>query len=161
MADASTNPTLGGLERKLDEVFVKNAPFQLPPNARTTLANYAWLLELIFVIFGAMAFFGLLGLLGAVSSVAVGLGVSYSLWAAWASLLILGAEVVVGAIAVPQLKAMKKSGWNLAFYVSLFNFAYGVFYAVTYANFFNLISQAVGTIVALYLLFQIRGHFKA
>lgn len=153
-----------GLEATFEEWFVKKAPFQIPAEGRKWIATYAWVFELIFVIFGALAFFALMGVLGWVGSVATATGavalVGYQLTLAWASLLILGAEVVVGAMAVPKLKNMEKAGWNLAYWVALFNVAYGVAYGLAHAGFGSILGQLIGSAIGLYVLFQVRSLFK-
>ncbi len=152
-----------GLEGTLNDMLVKNAPFQLPENARKWIATYAWIFELLFVILGGLAFFALLGVLGIVSTVAAipaTYGGSYLLFA-WLALLVLGAEVVVGAMAVPKLKALKKAGWNLSYYMALFNFAFGVLNAIANAALFGIVTQAISSLIGLYVLFQVRSYFKS
>ncbi len=45
---------LNNLETKLNDVFVKNAPFQIPENGRKWIATYAWVFALIGLVLGVL-----------------------------------------------------------------------------------------------------------
>lgn len=164
---------LSSLEAKLDEVFVKKAPWQLPEKAKKWIATYSpW--------FGLIG--GVLGLLAALSlwraghevdnlvnyanqlSKAYGgavntthLGLSF-----YIALIALVAQSVVSIVAFPGLKARSKAkGWNLLFYAALVNVLYDVFRAVYYSSVSGFIGALIGTVISFYFLFQIRSQYTA
>lgn len=149
------------LENKLEEVFVKKAPFQLPENARKWIAEYAWIFALVGVVLGAMAFFPLLALTGLVSSAGVIVGAGLYVLTAWLSLAIMLGYLVVLAIAIPKLKAMQRSGWQLVYYSALFFLVYGVLNALSYGFFalMSLVWNVAIAVVELYIIFQVKSKF--
>jgi len=152
-----------GLETKLNELLVTKAPFQLPENARKWIAQYAWIFALVGLIFGVLAFFPLLAAVGFVSTVGIAVGAGGYVFMAWLSLLVLLGYLVVLGIAVPKLKAKQADGWNLMYYSTLFFFVYDVFNWLRYMSLgstFSLVWNSAGTIVALYITFQVRSYFK-
>ena len=150
-----------GLETKLDEMLVKKAPFQIPENGRKWIATYAWVFELVFVVLGFFVLLPLFAVVTGASVVAAAVGATYNLPLLWLAFLVFLGELVVGAMAVPKLKAMKKSGWNLSYYMVLFNVVYGVVSSLGYDQMFGIVTQLLGSLVSLYILFQIRSYFKA
>lgn len=71
-----------------------------------------------------------------------------------------------GALALyafPGLRARSKAtGWSILLLSSILNFFYGIFVAFTdYGSFGDIIGATLGTLVALYILAQIRGHYGA
>lgn len=164
---------LAPLEKKLNELLVKKAPVQIPPAGREAIAKYSPWISLLAGLFGLFAALALWraahtvnelvefanrisASVGAESTVAK-LGVAF-----WLSLGALVLFSVLALVAVPALKARKKTGWNLAFYSVLANLLYGVF-ALFYdgAGFGSFISAAIGTLLSLYVLFQVRSYFKS
>src|SRR5579859_4938193 len=119
------------LELKLDELLNKKAPVQLPPNGRKGLAGAMWWIALIVGVLELWAAFALWSLghtldraVDVVNSISTyyggptvvhvnHLGLFYYL-----TLLVMVVIAVVMLLAAPQLKAMKKSGWNLLFYAA-------------------------------------------
>jgi len=79
----------------------------------------------------------------------------------WISIVILLVESVMLLAAYPWLKDLRKSGWNLLFYISIINIVYGIFVMFTdYGSLFNLIESLIITAIGLYFLFEIRDHYK-
>jgi hypothetical protein len=151
------------LETKLNEMLVKNAPFQLPEGVRKWLAEYVWIFAVIGLVFGVFGALGLLAVLGLVSSVGVVVGATQYVFFAWISLFALIAYLVVLGMAVPKLKNKQAGGWDLIFYSELAWFAYSVLYALSYIGagaIFNLLWNLIGLTVSLYFLFQVREYFK-
>ena len=69
-------------------------------------------------------------------------------------------SAVIMAMAITPLKEMKKKGWDLLFMsaivsvvASVFNYGYGDI--VT-----SIIGAAIGAVVGMYFLFEIRSHFN-
>ena len=114
------------IEKKLEELLVKKAPVQIPENARKWIATYAWIFALVGVIFSVLAFLPLLAAVGFVSVVGTAVGAGGSVVMVWLSLIVLVGMGAVLAIAVPKLKAMNRSGWQLLYYAALFSVAYGL-----------------------------------
>lgn len=151
------------LEQKLNEVFVKNAPVQLPKNFKTWLADYAWIFALVGFVLGVLAVFPLLAVLGLASIVASSVGASSYVALAWVSFIALLVYLVVLGISIPKLKNKESAGWDLTYYSTLAYFAYSVVYAVSYRSsgaVFTLFWNIVGLVVGLYFIFQIRSYFK-
>lgn len=163
---------LSGLETKLEEVFVKKAPFQLPQNGKKWIVQWSPWINLVLgllTLWAAKALWDLghtvntlVGYLNDLS-VAYGgntaspeLGVFY-----WVSLIVLIAEAVLMLAAVPGLmKRSKSRGWNLVFLGALANIAYGVFYLFTdQGGVGSFISSLIGSAIGLYILFQIREYY--
>jgi hypothetical protein len=155
--------SLDQLESKLDEVFVKKAPFQIPENGRKWIAQYAWIFALVGLILGILAFFPLLALVGLVSTVGVVVGAGFAVLLAWVSLAVLAAYLVVLAISVPKLKKQERAGWQLTYYSMLVFFVYDIinWLAAPAVNFFGFVLNTIGVIAGLYILFQVRSYFKA
>lgn len=162
------------LESTLNEWFVKKAPFQLPVNGKKLLVQWLpWVNLLVGLVatLGALAAYQALMLAysagGAVHDVyAAYYGVttpvvsSYAIGPlAWLSLGVLVIEIVILFAAFPGLRMRKKSGWNLLFWSALLNVAYSLIYLFANQNIGGFISSAIGTIIGLYLLFQIRSSY--
>ena len=69
-------------------------------------------------------------------------------------------SAVIMAMAITPLKEMKKKGWDLMFMAtivsvvaSIFNYGYGDI--VT-----SIIGSAIGAVIGMYFLFEIRSHFN-
>lgn len=154
---------LKGLETKLNEVFVKNAPFQLPSGFKKWVAEYAWILAIIATVFGGLAFLALLGTLGVVSVIATAAGTGGYVLFAWLALLVLGVQVVLAGMSISPLKAKLKRGWDLMFYSQLISIVYSLFNWLQYrswaSNVLSLIWSLLFTVIALYILFQVREGF--
>lgn len=163
---------LAPVEKALDGVLGENAPFKIPENGRKTLVKLAPWLALVSGIFGLLAALGLwraahyvnqwVDYANRISATYGGatqtdkLGVFF-----WISLVALLGFAVLALAAFSGLKARKKVGWDLMFYSAAANVIYGfvsIFYAPAgISSFFGTI---LATVVGLYLLFQIRGHYK-
>lgn len=165
---------LAPLEKGLDGVLGEKAPYKLPQNVRETLVKIAPWLSLAGGIFGLISALGLWraahtvnelvdyanrlsATFGGPTQSVARLGVTF-----WLSIAMLVVFAVLAFLAFPGLKAKKKTGWNLMFYSALANVAYGVI-ALFYdgAGFSSFIGALVGTAISLYLLFQVRSHYKA
>lgn len=160
------------LEHTLDEVFDKKAPYQLPRNARKSLAGAMWVIALIFGVLQLWAAWGFWHL-GHVTnafvdyanslSAAYGTGetVQHLGFFYYLSLIVLAVDAVLLLLAVPGLKAFKKQGWNFLFYSLLVNVLYGV--VRTFSDIGGGIGQILWSLVAsgigAFFLFQIREQF--
>lgn len=150
------------LENKLDEVLVKNAPFQLPESLRKWIADYAWVFALVGFIFGVLSILLFLPALGFVSVVGTVANASRFLLASWIAFAVLVGYVILLGVAISKLKNMQKSGWDLIFYSALFFMVYNVIAWLQYPNagsFFGLLWNIAWGVLGLYIIFQVRSRF--
>jgi hypothetical protein len=152
------------LEKPLDDAF-KNVP-QLPENARKGLAAALPWLALLGAILSLLSVANLYNAASLLNGVytafgyPVAVGVVTTLWLGIAILL---AQAVLFFVAFPALRAYKKSGWNLLFWVALVSVLYGVIMNLFngYFDLSQLIVSLLGAAIGLYLLFQVRGYYTA
>lgn len=164
------------LEKSMDEYLVKKAPFQIPESGRKLLVEwFPWLS----LIFGLFALFAAKGLWDLANSGAVELGnalneysrslgidtgvntIDYgTLFYVAMFALVLQGVLMIGAF--PGLRARSKSrGWNLVLFSVVANFLYGIFYIFTDSGTLgNLLGSVIGVVISLYLLAQIKSHYK-
>lgn len=151
---------LGSLEKTLDELLVKKAPFQLPANAKEWIVQFSPWITLILLILLLPAVLVVLGLgvaLGGLAS-AHGLPVGPLYWVA---MLVLLAQIVVMAISIPALMKRKRSGWELVFYSELASAVYAVVNWLSHPfDIVGLIGALIGVLIGLYVLFQIRPLYR-
>lgn len=80
----------------------------------------------------------------------------------WLGLAIVALEGVLFLMAFPATKARAKRGWNLMFYAALVNLAYGIVLIFTdYGSVGNFIGYAIGTVIGLWILFQIKPKYTS
>jgi hypothetical protein len=158
------------LEEKLNELLVKKAPFQIPENGRKGIVGVMPWVTLIGGILMLLAAWGLYQAATVVSywadwantfGSATGMpytptGLSFMIWV---SLALIVVEAVLFFMAFPALKAHQKKGWNLLFYVTLLNAVQSVVQLFGYSNLSSVIFSLLGTVVGLYVLFQIRSYY--
>lgn len=163
------------VESWMDEYLVKKAPFQIPNNGRKTIAEWMPWISLVVGILSLLAAWSLwqsghrvnelvsytndfIRAYGGEGATTVQeLGVLF--YVALAALVAQGALMLY---AYPGLKAKKLStGWSVLLLSSLINLVYGVFVAFTnYGSFSNLFFSAIGTLIGLYILAQIRSQYS-
>ena len=160
------------LEKKLDEVFVKNAPFQLPKNVKEWIVKYLPYINLFFgivTLWAAWALYESAKILDQWADVANSLAKTYGVSGydktgltafVWVSILVLLVEAVLWISAFPGTRDKKKSGWNLLFYALMVNVVYGVVVVFTdYGGPSRLFGVLISTVIGLYFLFQIREMY--
>lgn len=162
--------SLTQLETSLDGALNKNAPVKIPPEGRKSLAGALWWLALIVGVLQLWSAITLwqwghtvdrladtLSYYSAMGYNTPHLGLFYYL-----SLLAMAGTAVLALLAVPNLKALKKSGWNMLFYGALTAAVLSVIRLFSNdGGFFDFIGTAVGTIIGAWLLFQVRDYFMA
>ena len=140
------------LEDLLDLYLVKKAPFQLPAGVKQFIVNVGpWitLVLMILVIPIILAAIGLSAfLLPAAAITNAGFGLSAML-----SLIIAIVELGLYALALPGLFKKSKAGWNFLFYGTLVSAIYSLVSL-------DILSLIIGTLISLYILFQIRSYYK-
>lgn len=136
----------------LDEYLVKKAP-ALPTNAKDAIVRFAPWINLILIVIELPAILALLGL-GAILTpfsylTGVQMGLGYTI-----GMLFLIVSLAIQLWALPGLFKRTHAAWNLLYYSTLVHAVYSL---LTY-NWLNLI---LGTLIALYILFQVRDYYKA
>ncbi|MCC7543308.1 hypothetical protein IT415_01200 [bacterium] len=161
MAEAKSKST-GDLITVLEPYFTKQAPFQLPENARKTLVQWLPWINIVVAIFGALAALSLLTLLGIANVATAGLVTAVAGPFLWVPFFALVAQVVIQFIAFPGLQAKKLSAWKLLFWADILSFVYNLLYGFGYpsALFGNILGGLLGLVIGLYLLFQIKSYYK-
>ncbi len=163
------------VEEKLNDVFVKNAPFQIPENGRKAIVRYLPWITLVLAVLMLLSSL-LLWQWANTANKIVNIANEYSRLsgttdmianvsrltaAVWIGLVILLVEGVMYLAAFPGLRDRKKQGWNLLFYLAVLNIVYGV--VITFTGYGqglgSLILSIIGSIIGFYLLFQIRSYY--
>lgn len=151
MAGESAQMNLSSLEEMLNEYLGNKAP-QLPSNIKEAIVQYSpWItlvllllsLPAVLVLFGVGALFTPFSYIGGVQY-----GMTYTL-----SIVILAVTLIFEGVAIPGLMKRKKSGWNFVFYATLLGI-------VSYLLSMNFGSLILGSLLPLYILFQIRSYYK-
>ena len=144
--------SLAKLEETLDLYLVKKAPFQIPKNIKELLAKFGPWLMAIGIIFALPMILFALGLgavlapFGILSGAGVGIG-------GIVGGVILAISLVLEAMALPGLFKRSKKGWDLLFYATLVNAVHSL---IT----FNLGGLVIGSLISLYILFQLKELYK-
>lgn len=169
MANATTK-----IETKLDQLLYKKAP-PLPDKVREYLVDWLPTLALILALLKLLSVWSLWRWLHTITYLA-----SYSIelcrntgipscgsvvhnWSTWIILTIivnlLSALLYFAAYA--GLKARNKEGWNYMYYSGLLGVLYTilVLFSERSPGSSSALGSLIGTIVGLYLLFQIRNHY--
>ncbi len=150
MPPSGGNGSLHQLEMWLDHWLGQKAP-QIPAGGREAIVKFApWIilillllaLPFLLTLFGIGAVFAPVAFMGGFRPS----GMYYFMWA------VTLVTVVLEAMALPGLFHRQRRGWQLLFYSSLIS---GVLNIVS----FNVVGL-LGTLIGLYLLFQIRSYYK-
>ena len=142
---------LSKLESTLDQYLVKKAP-ALPDSWKEIIVKVApWLIAigLVFGVLGVLALFGLGSVLMPLSLVGGG---SMSVMLLVSSLFLL-ASLVLELLALPGLFKRQMKSWRLLYYSMLVSAVHNVLT-------FNLGGLIIGTLLGLYVLFQIKSYYK-
>jgi hypothetical protein len=161
------------LETKLNDVFTKSTP-QLPANSKKTLVEWSpWVALVVGVLslWAAYALWGwahaVTGLTDYVNSLCAAYGGascntssvdSMTLWV-WLGLAVLIIEGVLYLLAFPGLRDRKKAGWDFLYWGALLNLIYAVISLFTNYGLGNFIGSLIGSILGLWLLFQVRSMY--
>lgn len=161
-----------GLETKLNDVFVKDAPFQLPAKAKEWIVQYLPYINLVLGVVSLWAAYGLYRwatvadkFIDYTNSLSRAVGVPVETVerltvGVWLGIIVLAIEGLLYVLAFAPTRDRKKSGWDLLFLALLVNVVYGVVMVFTdYGGVTALLSTLLSTIVGLYFLFQIRPAY--
>lgn len=152
--DQSMKGYLVQLEDFLDLYLVKKAP-AIPKGGKEFIVKIAPWLVIIGAVFGVFAIFSLLGataMVAAIPGAAVGMAAALGP-TFYITLILVIAVLALEVIALPGLFARKKAGWTWIFYSTLVS-------AVSSLISMNLGGLIIGTLLSLYLLFQVREYYK-
>lgn len=132
------------------ETWFKKAP-ELPANIREVLVRIAPWLALIFGALGVLAGLSLLGL----SPVAAISGVKTSSLLLISSVFALVSSVLL-LLAFPKLRKGELRGWKLLFWSEVVSVVSSILSLTTV----NILVTVLVTLIAFYLLFQIKPYYK-
>jgi len=148
---ASYKTYLNQLEDLLHQYLVKKAP-ALPANVKEAIVKFApWATLIIFILTlpAILVIFGLGGLVAPFSFLGgLTAGTAFILTFAFS-----GVQLILEAMAIPGLFKNQRRAWNLLYWATLLG---GVQNIVT----FNVGSLIIGTLLSLYILFQVREYYK-
>lgn len=162
---------LDKLEKSLEGVFVKSAP-KLPERGKEVLVEWLPWINLVLGILTLLSVYWLWhwahlanNLTNYVNQLSQAYGgpaldVHRLTAGVWLGIIVLAIEAVLYIMAFPATRARAKRGWDLMFYALLVNIVYGVVVLFTdYGSVGNLIGTLIGSVIGLWLLFQIRGKY--
>jgi len=157
MAKTATKNTdfkemMGKLDETLETYLVDKAPYQLPTGVKEAIVKYGPWITLILLILALPAIlfaFGLGTILAPFAFLGgVGAGVNFGVGLVFSAVVL-----VIEAIAIPGLFKRSASAWRLMYYAALLG---GVQNLIS----FNLGGLIIGTLISLYILFQIKNYYK-
>lgn len=129
----------------LDFYLVKKAPFQIPGEIREFLVKFGPWIALVLLILALPALLVMLGIGTAMMPFG---GVGYAAGFTYLSVMLL-AQLVLQALALPGLFARKMSGWKLIFYAQLVGIVFSLLSG-------SILGALIGGLIGLYILFQVR-----
>ena len=149
----------------LIEGWLKPIP-HLPAEWRKGLSENIWWITLLVVVIDGMAALGIYQAATYVSQFTNYFAMAgVSNVAGWTMPMIISIALflltaVIMAMAISPLKGMKRKGWDLLFMSTIVSVVASVF---NYGNgniITSLIGAAIGAVVGMYFLFEIRSHFN-
>ena len=147
----SNSGGLAKLESTLDEYLGRKAP-SLPANIKELIVNFAPWITIGVIVLGVPALLAVLGItayfLPYVYWAGARLGLIYYL-----SLAFLGVTLAIRCLALPGLFSRSIAGWRLIYYSSLLGLVYSLLN-------YNIVSGLVGTLIGLYVIFQLKSYYK-
>ncbi len=142
---------IADIEKLADEYLVKKAP-AMPENIKELIVKFGPWISLILIIMAAPIVLGALGL-GTFLMPFTYLGGIQAGFAYTVSMVFTVVVLVMELIALPGLFKRAKQGWTWMFYATLVQ-------AVQNLVAMNLGGLIIGTLIGLYILFQIKSYYK-
>lgn len=142
---------LADLDKLLEEYLLKKAP-ALPEGAKEAIVKFAPWITLFMMVLAAPVLLAALGL-GTFLTPFAFMGGFNAGFGYMAGLLFTVVIIVLELIALPGLFKREMRSWRLMYYVTLLN-------AVHYAISFNIGNLIIGTLISMYILFQVRSYYK-
>lgn len=139
------------LETTLDLYLGQKVP-PLPENWKAVIVKFLPWITLILLILSLpvlLAFFGLSVVLLPASAIA-GPTASFNYLIA---VIFLAISLILEVMALPGLFKQQRKSWSLLYYSTLTNALYNLLS-------FNLFGLIIGTLISLYILFQIKKYYK-
>ena len=141
------------LESNLDELVGRGFPYQLPAWFNKIIAQWTW--RLMFVVIIAQPWIGW-GYWDDAHTSGKALNFFFYL-----SFLITFIEILLQAMAIPELRLLKKRGWDLVYYSAFFNLIYGIDHvSATEQSIGPLFGIVTLSAIFFYFMFQVRPFFK-
>jgi len=142
---------LSDLERLLEEYLLKKAP-TLPEGAKEAIVKFGPWITLILMVLAAPVLLAAFGL-GTFLAPFTFMGGFNAGFGYMVGLVFSIVVIVLELIALPGLFKREMKSWRLMYYVTLLN---AVHNAVT----LNLSGLIIGTLLSMYILFQVREYYK-
>lgn len=133
------------LEKVLGEYLVKKAP-ALPKNIKEVVIKFAPWVVMLMMVMSVPAILAILG-----TGYGYGYGVNYGMY--WVSIGVLVVTLILEGLALKGLLDKTKSGWRMMFYATLVSAVHNVLVG-------SWVGLIVGTLISLYVLFQVREYYK-
>ena len=141
------------LEKTLELYLVKKAP-ALPKNIKEILVKIAPWLAIVGVVIGLPALLAVFGFSAALSTMPYG---GYGMYRVGGGLslaiIFMIATITLEALAIPGLMKRKMAGWNFLYYAVWVNAVYSLLN-------YEIVGLVIGTLISLYLLFQVKSLYK-
>lgn len=129
----------------LDYYLVRKAPFQLPDAVKEWLVRYGPWITVVLLVLTLPALLVALGLSAAFLPFA---GIGYATGFTYLTVLVV-AQCIMMALALPGLFARRMSGWKMLFYAQIVSVVGSLLSG-------SIVGTLVGALIGFYLLFQIR-----
>jgi hypothetical protein len=149
---ADLKSVLAQIEAACDLYLVKKAPFTIPENVKELIVKYGPYLSLVVIVLSLPAILALFGVSALFTPFAYLGGVSFGIVHILSTIVLL-ATMVLEALALPGLFKRSKTGWTYLYYSVLVNAVYQLINM-------NLGGLIIGTLLSLYLLFQIKSYYR-
>lgn len=155
--------SLNQLEKQIEE-WLKPLP-HLPTTSRKWIGENVWWITLIGVVidgFAALAIYQAATVLNQFTNYLNIVGVTNT--SGWTlsmmvSLALFVLTAVIMALAITPLKEMKKKGWDFLFMAGIVSIVASVFNYGSGSLVGSIISAAIGAVIGMYFLFEIRSQF--
>ena len=142
--------------------WMKDVP-HLPKGFTKWLAENSWWLTIVGVVFSVFGVFGILAAMTAGSALLVVVGApalgGMFFVSSLVSLVGIGISVVAEVMAITPLKAMKKRGWDLMFFVLLVSVVIGLLGGLLTANVGSVLFGLIGAAIGAYVLIELKQYF--
>lgn len=139
------------LESILNVYLVQKVPYTLPEGAKRFIVNVGPWISLILLLLTLPIILAAFGLAAVFTPIAY----TSSAWGVMTTVGLVLALIELGlyGLALPGLFKKSKVGWNFIFYGVLIS-------AVDAVIRLNILNLVVGTLISLYILFQVRSYYK-
>ncbi|MDE3155392.1 MAG: chromate transporter [Acidobacteriota bacterium] len=134
----------------LDYYLVQKAPFQIPDAGREWIVQWGPWIAVVLMILSLPPLLVVLGI--GTALIPFG-GIGYAAGFTYLTVVLI-VQVLLMLAALPGLFARKMAGWRLLFYAQLVSFVFSLLSG-------SIVGAILGTLIGLYILFQIRPLYTA